>query len=82
LLKEERLFAEVVDPTVMAFGTKAGENPHASLLSFPPATTTVTPLSTAVSTATFMAFWVPDPPKLILATAGLSPVVANQSRAE
>jgi len=81
LLKEERLSEDVVDPTVMAEGTNAGENPHASLFSFPAATTTVTPALTAVSTAVFMAFWVPLPPKLMLATAGRSPEVANQSKA-
>merc|ERR1719464_2405832 len=65
----------------MALGTKAGVNSQASLLLFPPATTTVTPASTAASTASAMACWVPLPPKLIDATAGRVGLVANQSRA-
>jgi len=56
LLKDDRLSADVVEPTVIAEGTKAGEKPHASLLSLPPATTTTTPLFTAASTAVLMAF--------------------------
>jgi len=55
LENEERESVEVVDPTVMAFGTKAGEKRQASLLLLPPATTTVTPAFTAASTASFMA---------------------------
>merc|ERR1719468_478787 len=50
----------------MAFGTKAGEKPHASEFEFPDATTTTTPASTAASTATLIANWVPRPPKLML----------------
>merc|ERR1719232_2576243 len=65
----------------MAEGTKAGENLQASWLSFPPATTTVTPAPTAASTASLMALWVPRPPRLMLATAGRSWFCANQSRA-
>jgi len=59
-----------VDPTVIADGTNAGENPQASLLELPPATTTVTPDPVAASTASAMACWVPVPPKLMLATTG------------
>jgi len=55
LLNDDRLSLEVVEPTVIAEGTKAGENLHASLLELPPATTTTTPLFTAASTAVFMA---------------------------
>jgi len=65
----------------MALGTNAGEKRQASLLLFPPATTTVTPEFTAASTASAMACWVPLPPKLIDATAGRVGLVANQSRA-
>jgi len=73
---------EVVLPTVIALGTYAGEKPQASLLSLPAATTTATPLFTAASTASFIAEFVPLPPKLMLATAGRTPPVANQSNAE
>ena len=38
---EERVLEMVVEPTVMALGTKAGVNSQASLLLLPPATTTV-----------------------------------------
>jgi len=81
LLKEERVSDLVVEPTVMADGTKAGENLHASLLLFPPATTTVTPELTAASTASLMACWVPLPPSDILAIAGRVVEVASQSNA-
>merc|ERR1719411_1655576 len=63
----------------MAFGTKAGEKPHASLLLLPPATTTVTPALTAASTAVLMDEMTPRPPKLMLATAGRTEEVATQS---
>jgi len=84
LLKEDRLSEAVVEPTVIAEGTKAGEKPQASLLSLPPATTTTTPLFTAASTAVLMACWVPGPPSDIDATAGrvLLPLpAASQSSA-
>lgn len=81
LEKEERASREVVAPMVIALGTKAGENPQASLLSFPAATTTVTPAFTAASVASFMACSVPGPPKLMLATAGRTLCVDSQSKA-
>jgi len=51
LEKEDLASTDVVDPTVMAAGTNAGLNPHASLLLLPAATTTVTPYATAASMA-------------------------------
>merc|ERR1719277_42525 len=81
LENEERESWDVVEPTVMAAGTNAGEKLHASELSFPPATTTVTPPLTAALTASAIACWVPLPPKLIDATAGRVGFVASQSRA-
>merc|ERR1719384_2961101 len=65
----------------MAEGTNAGEKLQASALLLPPATTTTTPAFTAASTASFMACCVPLPPKLMLATAGRTGPVANQSNA-
>merc|ERR1719469_1532321 len=77
LLKSDRASSEVVEPTVMAEGTKAGENLQALLLPLPTATTTTTPACTATSTASSMATSLPPPPKLMLATAGRSPFVAS-----
>merc|ERR1719215_1820311 len=65
----------------MAEGTYAGEKPHASRFSLPAATTTVTPAFTAASTATSRLTTFPDPPRLMLATAGRSPLRPTQSRA-
>jgi len=81
LLKEDLASKLVVDPTVMALGTNAGEKSHASALEFPPATTTVTPEFTATSTASTIACWLPLPPKLIDATAGRAGWTASQSKA-
>merc|ERR1740123_2263502 len=60
----------------MAAGTKAGVNLHASSSLFPAATTTTTPPFTAAFTASATAFGVPNPPKLIDATAGRVGLVA------
>jgi len=81
LLKDDLASVDVVEPTVMADGTKAGEKRHASLLLFPPATTTTTPAFTAPLTASLMACWVPLPPKLIEEMAGRVGLLANQSKA-
>merc|ERR1719401_1298921 len=78
MVQEERLSRLSVEPTVIADGTKAGENLQASVLLLPPATTTVTPAATAPSTACTMAAWLPNPPKLMLATAGRIEEVAMQ----
>jgi len=81
LLNEDRASRLVVEPTVTADGTKAGEKPQASLLLLPPATITITPELTAASTASLMADWVPWPPKLMEAMAGRTLDLASQSRA-
>lgn len=51
LLKPDLLSLLVVDPTVMADGSEAGEYLHASVLSFPAETTMTTPALTALATA-------------------------------
>ena len=79
LEKDERTSSEVTEPTVMAFGVKAGEYEPASALLSPAATTTITPALTAPSTACLKACRVPAPPKLKLATTGCIELVANQS---
>merc|ERR1719203_1393129 len=61
----------------MALGMKAGENEQASALLLPAATTTITPAFTAPSTACLNACRRPDPPKLMLATAGRIELTAN-----
>jgi hypothetical protein len=60
-----------VAPTVIAEGTKAGENPQASALSLPAATTTTTPAFVTSSIAVFTEGLLPPPPKLALTTPGL-----------
>jgi len=55
LEKEDLASVLVVDPTVMADGTNAGENRQESLLEFPPATMTATPAFVAASTAFLIA---------------------------
>jgi len=81
LLKPERASVLVVEPTVTAEGTNAGEKKHASELVLPAATTTVTPALTAASTAACIALCVPWPPKLMLEMVGLFAFVASQSKA-
>ena len=51
LLKDDCASVYVVEPTVMANGSEAGELPQASELSFPAATTMTTPAFTAAATA-------------------------------
>ena len=77
----DRASSDVVDLTVIADGSNAGEKLHASEVALPPATATVTPEFTAASSASAMACWVPDPPKVMDATAGFVGVTANQSKA-
>ena len=66
---EERASVIVVEPTVIALATRAGDELHALVLSFPAAIAYVTPslmeFVTAVSSADEM-----PPPKLMFATAG------------
>lgn len=71
-----------VAPTVTAFGTKAGEKPHALPLLLPAATTTVIPAVAARSIACLYACDVPRPPRLILMTAGFGPLARIQSIAD
>lgn len=51
LLKDDLSSVLVVDPTVMADGSEAGEVPQASVFSFPAETTMTTPALTALATA-------------------------------
>ena len=82
MLYVARLSFESVAPTVMADDTKAGENEHASLLSLPAATTTTTPLVTALSMTPEKSGTAPGPPKLMLSTDGLLPFDATWSTPE
>lgn len=67
---DERASVMVVEPTVMAFGARAGDCVQASALLLPAETAKVTP--------SFIAFWTAvssdeeaPPPKLMFATAGV-----------
>jgi len=75
----------VVEPTVMAEGTKAGLYWQASgtelLPELPAATTTVTPPFTALSMLVFTVFRTPRPPRLALNTAGFLLLTRTQSSA-
>merc|ERR1719384_2444948 len=51
LLKDDLASVEVVEPTVMADGTKAGENVHASALLLPPATFTAASTASCIAEA-------------------------------
>jgi hypothetical protein len=53
LLNDDSMSELVVEPTVITVGSDAGEKVHASTLSFPAATTTTIPASTAFFTAVF-----------------------------
>src|SRR5689334_4548635 len=66
---DARASVVVVAPTVIALGSRAGELPQASRLSFPAATAKVTPSATAAATALSTADEA-APPRLMLATAG------------
>jgi len=82
LLKEDLALRLVVEPTVMAASTKAGEYLHESSFSFPAATTTTTPALVAAFTAVLVEELVPLPPRLMLAIRGWRPLLAIQSKAE
>ena len=79
--KDERASVEVVEPTVMAAATRAGDCVHASALLLPAAMEYVTPelmeLLTAVSSAEDA-----PPPRLMFATAGLMWLAVTQSTPE
>ena len=66
---EERASVVVVEPTVIALGSRDGETLHAFWFSFPAATAKVTPSATAPATALSTADEA-APPRLMLATAG------------
>jgi hypothetical protein len=70
LENDERASAEVVEPTVTASGSPAGEVWQALALLFPAATTKTTPSRTPFCTAISSAEDRP-PPRLMLATAGV-----------
>ena len=72
----------VVEPTVMADGTKAGENQPASLCDWPPVIIPTTPALTAASTPSARPGWVPEPPNLMHAIAGRVELAADQFNAE
>jgi len=67
LEKEERASVLVVDPTVIALGSEAGDLVQALVFSFPAATTTVMPASTAFAIAELRAE-LKSPPRDMLAT--------------
>jgi hypothetical protein len=69
LENEDRSSLEVVEPTVMASGSPAGDTVHALTLELPAATTNVTPSATPRATARSSAAE-RGPPRLMLATAG------------
>merc|ERR1719221_1659048 len=79
LLKLERASVEVEEPTLIALGTYAKVNEHASPLLFPAATVTVTPWLTTASTASSDPTEIPPMPKLMVKTAGLMTFKATQS---
>src|SRR5215212_5854683 len=75
--KLERASLLVVEPTVMAAPTRAGEEPHASALLLPAATANVTTELIALATAESSVELMP-PPRLMLATAGRMRFAATQ----
>src|SRR5688572_26827682 len=74
---EDRASVLVLEPTVMAAGTRAGELLQALVLEFPAATPKVTPRPMAAFTALSRAVEAP-PPRLMLATAGRTRFVATK----
>lgn len=69
LLNDDLTSSRVVEPTVNADDSDAGEVRHASLLELPAATTTTTPDSTSADTAELNISLL-DPPRLMLTTQG------------
>ena len=69
LENDERPSFDIVEPTVIAEGSDAGEYALALRLLLPAATTTVMPSRTALATAWFIDELTP-PPRLMFATAG------------
>jgi len=79
LLKDDRLFVLVVDPTAIALGTKAQVFLQASKRSLPAETVTVMDAAIAASTAVTAAWSFDWVPKLIVSTAGRTLFRAIQS---
>ena len=75
---DERASVLVVAPTVTAAGTRDGEPAQALVFSLPAATAKVTPAAIAPFTAVSSAVEAP-PPRLMLATAGLTWLCLTQS---
>src|SRR4029434_10411142 len=75
LEKDDRASLLVVEPTVMAAGTRAGEEVQAVALELPAATAKVTLRLMAPLTAVSSALLAP-PPRLMLATAGVTRLLA------
>ena len=69
---------EVVEPTVIAFAARAGDELHALVLLLPAATAIGTPEFDRLLTAVSSAEEIP-PPRLMLATAGLMRLTLTQS---
>ena len=68
LENDDRSSVDVVEPTVMALGSPAGDTVHALTLELPAATTNVTPSATPRETARSRAAE-RGPPRLMFATA-------------
>src|SRR5687767_9030823 len=66
---DERASVDVVEPTVIAFAARAGEELHALVLLLPAATAIATPAFERLFTAVSKALEAP-PPRLMFATAG------------
>src|SRR5262245_3735022 len=77
LENDDRASVLVVEPTVMAAGTRAGDELQAFALEFPAATAKVTVRAMAPLTAESSALLAP-PPRLMLATAGRTRLFATQ----
>src|SRR6185295_13353663 len=75
---EDRASVVVVEPTVMAFAARAGDELQAFALLLPAATAMVTPELDRLLTAVSSADEAP-PPRLMLATAGLMWLLVTQS---
>ena len=76
--KDERASVLVVEPVVIAFAARAGEELHAFALLLPAATATATPALLKLFTAVSTALEAP-PPKLMFATAGAMKFCRTQS---
>jgi len=78
---EDRASDVVVEPVVIAFAARAGDDVHASVLLLPAATAIGTPAFDRLFTAVSRVLDAP-PPRLILATAGAMKFARTQSTPE